>query len=284
MTGHRALLAAVLSAAPLAAQASAPEPALAFEVASIKPHELPGNGFARRPWSAKIECPPFQCGISGTRFTEAIASLADLIMDAYRLRRFQIVGLPDWGDSGHDVYDVAAKTPGDQPATLDQVRRMLQMLLAERFQLKFHRETRALPAYALVVAKNGSKLKPGPDGPCDKLPGRAADDPNLPFLTSWERIPEMIGMFADRPVFDKTGYEGHYCTLDGQEPWFALDMRGLAGGRGRGVAAGPPPAGEPDGTVTIFSEVQQKWGLKLEAQKGPVDVLVIDHVSRPSVN
>jgi uncharacterized protein (TIGR03435 family) len=193
------------------------------------------------------------------------------------------VGLPDWGGSGGDVYDVAAKVPGDQPPTLEQARRMLQTLLADRFQLKFHRDKKELPAYALVVAKNGSKLVSTPGRPCDRLPGRAADDPNLPFLTSWERIPEMLGMFADRPVFDKTGYEGHYCTLDGQEPMFSLNMPGLAAGRGRGAAGGRPPP-ESDLGVTIFSEVQPKWGLRLEAQKEPVDVLVIDHVSRPSAN
>jgi uncharacterized protein (TIGR03435 family) len=258
------------------------EPPLAFEVASVKLHEMP-QGFIRRPWSAKIECPPWHCGIAGTRFTEDVASLADLIMDAYRVHRFQIKGLPDWGDSGHDVYDIAATVAGEQPPTLDQARRMLQTLLTDRFQLKLHHETKELPAYALTVVKGGPKLTPSPKGPCDNQPGRAAEDPNLPFLTSWERVPEMLSMFADRPVFDKTGLEGHYCTADGQEPLFALDMRGLAGGRGRGAVTSPAAA-DSDSGVSIFSEVQRKWGMKLEAQKGPVDVLVIDHVARPSAN
>src|SRR5690348_14096587 len=81
------------------------EPAPAFEVASVKVHEMQ-RGFARRPWSANIECPPFHCGISGDRFTEEMASLADLIMDAYQVRRYQMSGLPGWGDSGQDVYDL----------------------------------------------------------------------------------------------------------------------------------------------------------------------------------
>jgi uncharacterized protein (TIGR03435 family) len=90
-------------------------------------------------------------------------------------------------------------------------------------------------------------------------------------------------MFSGRPVLDKTGFAGHYCTLDGQEALFALDLRQFGGGRGRGNAPEAAPDADPGG-ASIFSEVQQKWGLKLESQKGPVDILVIDHVERPSGN
>lgn len=275
------LLAAIAATLTLHAQ---PNPPLSFDVASVKLHDMP-QGFVRRPWSPNIECPPWHCGIAGDRFTEDVASLADLVMDAYRVRRFQVLNLPDWGDSGHDVYDITAKIPAaPQPATLDQVRRMLQSLLADRFQLKFHRETRDFPVYNLVVARTGSKLISAPGKPCDNLPGRAGGDPNLPFLTSWDRMPEILGMIADRPVIDKTGYDGHFCTTDGQEALFSLDMRGLMGGRGRG-AVDPPAPSDPDTAAPPLSvQVQQKWGLRLEPQKGPVDVIVIDHVSRPSAN
>ena len=90
----------------------------------MKQHIIP-QGFIRRPWSASIQCPPFNCGISGTRFSDEVASLADLIMDAYAIRRYQISGLPTWGDSGRDVYDVAARVEGDRTPTLAQIRRML---------------------------------------------------------------------------------------------------------------------------------------------------------------
>src|SRR5580765_5242991 len=194
MLSRMLLLCTLASALP--AQSDAPP---AFEVASVKLHVLP-EGYLRRSWSANIECPPWHCGIAGTRFTEDVASLADLIIDAYRVRRYQIGGLPNWGDSGRDVYDVAAKVGGDRPPTLEQARRMLQTLLADRFQLKIHHETRELPAYALTIAKGGSKLKP-----CE-----ADDDPRKGFRDAWERIPEMLGAFTDRPVIDKTGYQGHY--------------------------------------------------------------------------
>jgi uncharacterized protein (TIGR03435 family) len=136
-----------------------------------------------------------------------------------------------------------------------------------------------------VRSKSGPKLKPLPDKPCDNLPGRAGADPNLPFLTSWDRIPEMLGMLMDRPVIEKTGFEGHYCTSDGQEPMFSLDMRGLFRGPGRGADAAPAPPPDPDTVAPpVAVQIQQKCGLRLEPQKGPVDVIVIDHVSRPSAD
>src|SRR5580658_227100 len=151
-----------VAAALLHAQSAAPP---VHEVASVRSHSLPAQGGMRRPWSPNIDCGPIaQCGLAGNRFTE-VASLIDLIMDAYGVRRFQVSGLPTWGDSGRDIYDIAAVVPQGKPPegatpTLDQARRMLQTLLADRFQLKLHHETKELPVYALVVTKNGSKLKP----------------------------------------------------------------------------------------------------------------------------
>ena len=140
----------------------------AFEVASVK--EDKSHQWVRRPWSPNVDCGPVaKCGLFGNRFSDQVASLDDLLMDAYSVKRFQISGLPAWGDTGTDVYDVEATIGGDRAPTLDEARVMLQTLLAERFQLKIHRETRELPVYALVVAKNGPKLKPS-DTPCNFPP------------------------------------------------------------------------------------------------------------------
>jgi uncharacterized protein (TIGR03435 family) len=215
------------------------------------------------------------------RFTEEAASLVDLIMDAYQVRRFQIAGVPNWVDTGQDVYDIAAKFPEGQTPTLEMARRMLQTLLAERFQLKLHHETRDLPVYALVVGKSGSKLKRAPAG--QACNGDALeDDPADAFHTLWDLVPELLGAFAGRPVIDKTGMSGHYCTADGRDAMSALDMRAIIGGRGgrRDVAE----TGDSDSATNVFSEVQQKWGLRMDAQKGPAGVVVIDHVERPSEN
>jgi uncharacterized protein (TIGR03435 family) len=205
----------------------------------------------RRPWSPNIDCGPIaQCGLAGNRFTE-VASLIDLIMDAYSVKRFQVSGLPNWGDSGRDIYDIAAVVPQGKPPeggtpTLDQARRMLQTLLADRFQLKLHHETKELPVYALVVAKNGPKLKPttvacglpevaggggrggaskgGGDGAKGGGPGLNQGGGAMTLLNSWALMPEMLAMFADRPIIDKTGLqEPAYCTLDGLDPLFSVN-------------------------------------------------------------
>jgi hypothetical protein len=129
------------------------------------------------------------------------------------------------------VYDIAAKFPEGQTPTLEIARRMLQTLLADRFQLKLHHETRDLPVYALVVGKGRSKLKRAPAGQtCD---GDALeDDPATAFHTSWDLVPELLGIFAERPVVDKTGMSGHYCGADGRDAISLLDMRAIMGGRG----------------------------------------------------
>ena len=252
----------------------------AFEVASVKQRVM-SEGFIRRAWSARIECPPFHCGIAGVRFTEEAASLADLIMDAWQVRRFQIVGLPSWGDTGRDVYDIAANFPAGQAPTLAMARHMLQTLLAERFQLKLHHETRDLPVYALVAGKGKPKLKPAPAGQtCD---GDALEDnPSAALHSDWDQVPELLGIFAGRPVIDQTGMSGHYCAADGRDPVSVLYLRAILGGRGG--RRGAPETDDTDSAANVFSEVQQKWGLRLDAQKGKADVVVIDHVERPSAN
>jgi len=302
---NRFLLLVTLTAAAVRMQAQSEAPP-AFEVASVRQHAIP-VGMMRRPWSPNIDCGPIaRCGLSGNRFTE-LASLTDLIMDAYKVKRFQISGLPSWGDSGRDVYDVAATMPEGPTPTLDQARRMLQTLLADRFQLKVHHETKELPVYALVAGKNGPKLKPtavacglpeitggggrgaprGGEGG-SKGGGGGRGGGALTLLNSWALMPEMLSMFADRPVIDKTGLvEPAYCTLDGQDPLFSVIMLvgPGAGGGGRGDAQARTTIPDADSSgASIFTAVEEKWGLKLEPQKAPVELLVIDHVARPSEN
>jgi uncharacterized protein (TIGR03435 family) len=207
-------------------------------------------------------------------------------MDAYSVRRYQISGLPDWGDSGHDVYDIAATIEGDRAPTPTQVRQMLQTLLADRFQLKLHKETRELPFFALVPAKSGLKLTlvPQEDGKplvltCGGSGGEGPSVETVAFHRSWERMPELLSLNSDRPVIDKTGLKGLYCTRDGQDPAMAVMSSLGNSSRGRG---GPNP--NADDPASIFTVLEQKLGLRLEPQKGPLEILVIDHVARPTVN
>jgi uncharacterized protein (TIGR03435 family) len=289
LTGVVALL---ISSGRAAAQTQPPS----FEVASVRRNKR--FKWIRRPWSSNIQCPPdLRCGISGNRFSEEAASLVDLITDAYGVRPYQIEGLPSWGDTGVDVYDINAKVEGDRTPTLTEARGMLQTLLADRFHLGLHHENKDLPVYALVIAKDGPRLLPSDDG-CDIVPrrrgGRGANsngdsgggtkDPGLGSLSAWELLPEQLAFRAGRPVVDKTGLQAaSYCTLEGQIPYAAvLDEIGPGGG-GRG--GGPPrDTGSDFGGASVFTAVQDKLGLKLEPQKAPVDVLVIDHVERPTEN
>ncbi len=276
----------------LKAQTEAP---VAFDVASVKRDTK--YSWVRRPWSPNVDCGPIaKCGVSGNRFVEMYASITDLIMDAYKVRRYQIANLPDWGDTGAEVYDVDAKAENVRTLPLDQARRMLQTLLADRFQLKVHHETRDLPVYALVVAKNGPKLVPSTE-PCI-LPGatftradgtRSTGNLRAPEgFSAWAHVTELLEGRVDRPVIDKTGLEEPvYCMLDGADPMTTVLMA-LGPGTGAGRGSNPQLRSNiPDSDTTgpsVFDLVEEKWGLKLEKQKGPADILVIDHVERPSEN
>jgi uncharacterized protein (TIGR03435 family) len=193
-----------------------------------------------------------------------MVSLRDLIAAAYNVQDFQISGPPARASgAGADRYNLEAKGEGDAPLTLPTVRLMLQSLLAERFQLKLHRETKDLPVYELIVARNGPKLKKV--SPDDKPPTVAGG-------TSFTRgtmsnIIHVIGGGLDRPVVDKTGLPDVLYE-------FAWDFSDLI--QEIRTAGKPAPS--------IFSMVQDQLGLKLEDRKGPVDILVIDQAEKPSAN
>jgi uncharacterized protein (TIGR03435 family) len=246
----------------------------AFEVASLRPHPGPAGGILIKLWLPIFQCPPrHNCGILGNRFREEAVSLAELIMDAYKVKKFQIAGLPAWGDSQGNMYDLEAKVEGESPPTVDRVRLMLQAFLSDRFQLRIHHESRLVPVYALVPLKKGVKLIPNKDKAlCPVIPGRKEalaslrkrDDSPLP----WSFSAEQVAVRAQQPVIDETGLDGDaaYCTDDGADPLLALLFE-MSGDR-----------------ASVFTAVEEKWGMKLESKKAPVDVVVIDKVERPSAN
>lgn len=261
------------------AQSTAPPK---FEVASVKPsseqrfmtvHPLPGG-----------------------RLT-ATAPLRLLIQNAYGLQAFQIIGGPRWIDL--DRYEIEAKAEGN--ANRAEVFQMLQTLLKDRFQLKTHSETRELPVYLLVAAKNGPKLSPPKDGgcvatnpdgppppprtgfPCGRAgimvePGGARIAGAKVLMPEFTRI---LSIVMGRSVIDKTGVSTQF---DAQVD-FAPDATtaGLPVPINPGGPGGASPPAEP-ASPSIFSAIQEQLGLKLESGKGPVEVLVIDHVERPSGN
>jgi bla regulator protein blaR1 len=275
----------LLNAIPSTAESQASKTASAhvYEVASIRPD--------------KSGDPRFKIMSTADGFS-ANTTLQALIRLAYGVEDNQISGAPKWVNS--DKYEVEAKMDGATTAELDKLsddqseparERMLQALLEDRFKLMLHRETKELPVYSLIVAKNGPKLqqtKPGePDGDGRTGPdGRPAVGGHFMRMGRGQLDGHSLGM-ADfvrlltqqlgRTVVDKTGLRGNYnftlkWTPDDSEP---LGFKEPAGGQGS-----PPDSLGP----SIFTAVQEQLGLKLESQKGPVEILVIDHVEKPSEN
>jgi uncharacterized protein (TIGR03435 family) len=232
--------------------------------------------------------------------------LAALIRFAYQLQDFQLIGAPDWITNEH--FDIVAKAAVDRPATPSAgplgltTRLMLQSLLAERFKLAAHPDTRPLPIYALVLARSDGKLGPQlrpSTTDCDAVmaAGRGRGGPPAPPAPPAPGERPVCGMFMGpstlksggtpisqmimplsqmvrRVVVDRTGLNGKF---DVDLTWTPDQM-----------PSGPPPPGAPPSPAidpngpSIFTALQEQLGLKLESQTGPVDVLVIDHVEHPT--
>ncbi len=266
------LLGAFLITCALFGQATNPPPAppaapTAFTVASIKPNKSSDDRFMLRPMPGG--------GLSATGVT-----LKMLMGLAYGVFAYQISGGPAW--IGTERWDIEAKTDGVQgQLPLAQSSALLRALIEERFQLKVRRESKEMPVYELVVTKNGSKLKPNPDDPAKAKPsamlGRGSGTfTNSSMAVLAARLSQQLG----RPVSDHTGLKGGYdFTLE----WTPAPGEGSAEAIGLPPRADPPAAGESNGP-SIFTALQDQLGLKLEPQKGPVDMIIIDHVERASEN
>jgi uncharacterized protein (TIGR03435 family) len=228
-------------------QVSAQAPA--FEVASI--HANPGPWHVLNGYSS-----------SGPRLTLEGWRPFALIMEAYDLKRYQVSFTP----SDDAVYDIAAKAEGDGTPTKAEFRLMLQTLLADRFNLKFHREMRELPVYAMVIGKSGVKFKESPP----EKPSRTYGGVNgrNQYMEYSQGTMEMVadGIGVDRPVIDKTGLTGKYDIRLEATPEFRINNNP-----------------QPD-DLRIFDAIQQQLGLKLEPQKANIEVLVVDHMDKPSAN
>jgi uncharacterized protein (TIGR03435 family) len=280
-----AVFAACLLTAAVAARAQTPQQA--FEVASVKQNKAgPGS--------------PQRIGfVAGDRVSFTNVILLALIQTAYDTA--EIIGGPDWiGKQGQpnwdvDRFDVAAKASA--PASRDELKAMLRMLLAERFKLVAHTEARSEPVWALVLARRdgrlGSHLRAA-RASCAEL--RAGWQPKTPgepdpcgtrsfataLMTGHMDVHglalDQLGILAmdagRRPVVNKTGLTGFF---DWDLTW--TPQRFLQGGVDRDRF----PDINPDGP-SVFTALEEQLGLKLESQKGESTVLVIDHVERPSEN
>jgi uncharacterized protein (TIGR03435 family) len=223
---------------------------LAFEVATIKPTDPAFGGIVMR--------------LGGGRFSATGFTLKDLVAFAYEVDNSQIVSGPNWFAS--DRFDILGKPEKEGPLNRDDARVMLRTLLAERFRLKIHRETREMPVYVLTVGKNGSKMKP-------RMAGDGGESTRLTFqgtkatgrrVSAKVLAEELQAMALDRPVLDKTGLTGDF---DFNLSWRPGDS-----------AAGDP--NDPD----IFTAVQEQLGLKLEPQRAQAEAIIVAAAERPSGN
>jgi uncharacterized protein (TIGR03435 family) len=232
----------IIALVPLGAQnGTTAEPQ--FEVASVKPSAPGSRG------------PTIYNPTRGRFAIDSITTKA-LIAYAYDVREFQISGGPNW--VGSEEYNIVAKPQGE-PSN-EKILAMTRSLLAERFNLTLHHESKEMPVLALTVAKGGPRLHPseatgGPEvrGGRGRLVARN--------VTMGMLAAQLAGRVLDRPVLDRTEIAGKF---DVDLEWTPVERADL----------GP----------SIFTALQEQLGLKLETQKGVVDVLVIDHVERPSAN
>ena len=294
------ILCALLWATPGSAQPQSPSASAApkvvyeYEVVSIKPNKsgspIPGGR-------------PSDDGIDVTNFP-----LTFLVQGAFGVGNDRIIGLPSWVTT--DRFDINAKM---DPAVADALKklsaddrkdvqqRMVQAIFVDRCKLTFHRETRELPTFTLVVGKNAPKFKeskPG-DAPGEGIQSsrwqrrnghrctsrrKRADDISWPPNFTVYGGNSFPALQLGRTVVDKTGLTGKY-DFSWQFVPSAAQIRQFGG-----VPAESGPAGassgipsDPDGT-DLFTAVAEQLGLKLESGKGPVEVIVIDHMEKPSDN
>jgi uncharacterized protein (TIGR03435 family) len=190
-------------------------------------------------------------------------------MEAYNLKVYQLdnAGL-DWQQN--IFYDIAARAEDGTTPTRDEFRKMIQTLLAERFNFKFHCEQKEMPVYAMIVEKGGPEFKESArDGSFVDHHGVHGRNQNLSAShMTMESLANEIGntFFVDRPVIDRTGLKGTYDLKIEATPEFRY-------------IRDPQPE-----DISVFSAIREQLGLKLVPQKANVEVLTVDHVEKPSEN
>ena len=298
---RRSILIEVLIVAGLAPAAPGQIPAAppAFELAVIKP-SLPMSTALPLLMQGKLKV---GMSLDKARVDMGFVTLTDLIVRACNVRQHQIAG-PDW--LSIDRFDIQAKLP--EGAAEEQVPKMLRAMLAERFGMKTHMESRTVTAYALVVGKNGAKLQPsvlppdaesakgletltpstggklsstgGPAGPTQIVMG--PNGAQLVMLkTKVSALADLLSSILGRPVVDRTGLTGDY-RIDLDIP--REDMQNVARALGMGGPAAASGVPTDPGGSSMFQAVE-KFGLRLDSRKERIEMLVIDHIEKvPTAN
>ncbi len=236
-----------------------------FDVVTIKPSvpDRPGK----------------QVGFRGRHFMAINFNMNDLIAFAYGLHTKQIIGGEPW--FGTELFDVDGVPDVEGTPSQKQMQMMVQKMLADRFKLTFHHEKKELAVYAITVAKGGPKLTKSESSPNDpmafffrKLGGLTVRNQTIAIFAIW-----MQSSVMDKPVVDQTGLTDRYdFTLN-----WTPDETQFAQFGGTGIHV-PPTTDDPNAPPGLFTAIQEQLGLKMEPVKAPDDVIVIDHVEKPSAN
>jgi uncharacterized protein (TIGR03435 family) len=240
-------MAFVLASAAFCQPASRPT----FDVASVKPTPPERQNNIRQQY-----CP------KGGRFFASGIPVLWVLEYAYHLEDYEVSGAPAWMDAFDSSYDIEGVSTG--PVTSIQCRQMVQSLLAERFKLATHTETREASVYFLTASKT-HKMPPGggPNGGVKFNGSVQVGDDGVPTWRdglSMAALASYLSDWSGRPVIDRTGIEGKYGVT--------LDFSHRDG----------------DDRPSVFTAVQEQLGLKLEPGRAPIEVMVIDHIERPSGN
>ncbi len=245
------------------AQGVAAVPGLAFDVASVKPNKSGTRGYGFPP------------PLHGA-FRAINAPLKALIIEAYQIQEYQLAGGPGWLDS--ERFDITAKGPSNTRRS--EVYRMLQTLLTERFGLALHRETKEMSIYSITVDKNGPRMSKADDGECGEPtrdhPCGGFNMSNRSHLqgehVSVGQLADMLALVMGRVVVDNSGLKNNFnIKLD----WTPDDFQSRGSER-------PDAPVAAEGGPNVFAAMREQLGLKLESRKGPVEMLVIDRVEKPT--
>ncbi|HEY1760741.1 MAG TPA: TIGR03435 family protein [Bryobacteraceae bacterium] len=236
----------VLMSSGLVGQSTAARPA--FEVVSVKPTPPERQNRLRYDY-----CP------NGGRFFVSGTPVMWSLAYAYHLKELQITGALAWLSAFDSAYDIEGKPAS--PVTDEQCRLMVQSLFADRFKLAAHMEMKESPVYLLTIGKNGTKLR---EGGGVKLNGSVQVDASgkPDWADGWtaSQLAGYLAEWAGRPVVDRTGLTGRYgVTLDFSRK-------------------------DGDDRPSVFTAVQEQLGLKLDAGKAPIEMLVVDHIEKPGDN
>jgi len=221
---------------------------VSFEAVSIKPHPEPVH--------------VSRSSTSGTYASWEAETLRDLITEAWNLKYYQVPNQPSWIASAH--FDISARAPGSTEPSKEVFRQMLQTMLADRFHLRAHFETKEIPVYALVIAKSGHKLRsPEVNGQFPSY--TAAQSGRIEITASHDtmlKLAVQLSNSAGRPVLNKTGLDGMFA--------FKLQFN--------------PSATTESDLPSLPTALEDQLGLRLEPQKAPIETIVIDSAERPTGN